>query len=72
MPQLQPRRNTLHPDKMSPDARLAEIGRILAAGLIRMRSAKSSGLFAKHGDSSLDLPAPASGHAGTEKPSWRT
>jgi len=56
---------------MSADARLAEIGRILAAGLIRMKGAKSSGLPANAGDSSLDLPAPASGHAGTEKPSWR-
>jgi len=71
MPQLQPRPNTLHPDKMSPDARLAEIGRILAAGLIRMKGAKSSSLSAKHGDSSLDLPVRASGHAGDEKPSWR-
>ena len=65
------RPNTLHPDKMSPDARLAEIGRILASGLIRMRSAKSSGLSANAGDSSLDLPVRASGHAGDEKPSWR-
>ena len=72
MPQLQPRRNTLHPDKMSADARLSEIGRILAAGLIRMTRPKSSALSANAGDSSLDLPVRASGHGGTEKPSWRT
>ncbi len=71
MPQLQPRRNTLHPDKMSVDARLAEIGRILAAGLIRMQSPKSSALSANARDSSLDLPVRASGHVGTKKPSWR-
>jgi len=56
---------------MTADARVAEIGRILAAGLIRIRSAKSSALSAKPGDSSLDLPVRASGHADTEKPSWR-
>lgn len=72
MPRPDPRRNALHPDKMSADARLAEIGRILAAGLIRMRSPKSSDLSAKRGDSSLDLPVRASGHAGTENPRWRT
>jgi hypothetical protein len=57
---------------MSAEARLSEIGRILAAGLIRMKGAKSSALSAKPGDCFLDLPARASGHAGTEKPSWRT
>jgi hypothetical protein len=56
---------------MSPDARLAEIGRILAAGLIRMKGAKSSGLSVKSGDSSLDSPVNKSGHVGTKKPSWR-
>jgi len=56
---------------MSAKARLAEVAEILAAGLIRMRSAKSSGLSANAGDSSLDLPVRASGHAGDEKPSWR-
>ncbi|NOX41049.1 MAG: hypothetical protein GXP05_11185 [Alphaproteobacteria bacterium] len=71
MPRPNPRRNALHPDKMSPDARVAEIGRILAAGLIRMRSPKSSALSANAGDSSLDLPVRTSGHAGDEKPIWR-
>jgi hypothetical protein len=63
--------NPLHPDKMSADARLAEIGRILAAGLIRMRGAKSSALSAKRGDSFLDLPARASGDVRATKVSWR-
>jgi len=65
MPRPHPRRNALHPDKMTADSRVAEIGRILAAGLIRMRGPKSSDLSAKPGDSSLDLTPRASGHAGT-------
>ena len=30
--------NPLHPDRMSPAERLAELGRILAAGLIRLKA----------------------------------
>jgi hypothetical protein len=66
-----PRPNALQPDKMSADARLSEIGRILAAGLIRMHSAKSSSLSANPGDSFLDLPAHESGHGEAEVVSWR-
>ncbi len=65
------RPNALHPDKMSADARLSEIGRILATGLIRMNSAKSSALSANSGDSFLDLRAHESGHGEAETVSWR-
>jgi len=54
--------NPLSPDAMSANARLAEVAEILAAGLIRMRDAKSSSLSADAGDSSLDFSAHTSGH----------
>jgi len=53
----------LHPGLMSPAERLAELGRILAAGLIRLKANKSSALSADRGESSVDFPAPKSGHA---------
>lgn len=55
--------NALNPARMSPAERLAELGRILAAGLIRMKAAKSSGLSADEGESSVDYAAPKTGHA---------
>jgi hypothetical protein len=48
---------------MSPAERLAELGRILAAGLIRMKARQSSPLSADRGESSVDLSRPQSGHA---------
>jgi len=47
--------NPLCPDRMSADARLAEIGRILAAGVVRLKATKSSGLSAETGDSFVDF-----------------
>ncbi|HNN63858.1 MAG TPA: hypothetical protein PKH78_12480 [Candidatus Obscuribacter sp.] len=41
---------------MSAEARLAELGRILAAGIQRMRE-QSSSISADSGDSSLAIPA---------------
>src|SRR3546814_3457446 len=46
--------NGLCPSKMSPDARLSELGRIVAAGVLRMRE-QSSSLSAASGDSSLAI-----------------
>jgi hypothetical protein len=46
---------------MSPEARLAEVGRILAAGVIRLRADKSSDLSAEPGDSFVDLLGRKSG-----------
>ena len=48
---------------MSETERLAELGRILAAGLIRMKAQQSSPLSADLGESSVDLSRPKSGHA---------
>ncbi|MDP2357537.1 MAG: hypothetical protein Q8M31_15960 [Beijerinckiaceae bacterium] len=53
--------NPLHPDLMTPAERIAEIGRLLAAGLIRMQAQKSSTLSAAGGDSSFDILAMKSG-----------
>lgn len=47
--------NALAPDQMTPDARIAELGRIVAAGVLRMRE-QSSSLSAGDGDSSLAIP----------------
>jgi hypothetical protein len=46
---------------------LAEIGEILAAGLVRLRARKSSGKSADCGESSLALSEHQSGHANVLK-----
>ena len=55
--------NPLNASRMSPAERLAELGRILAGGLIRMKTRQSSALSADGGESSVDLCKPKSGHA---------
>lgn len=57
--------NPLSPDLMSPADRLAELGQILAAGLMRLLARKSNPLSADRGDSSVDFLADRSGHADT-------
>lgn len=53
----------LHPNRMSPAERLAELGRLLAAGLIRMKARQSSPLSADRAETFVDLSGPKSGHA---------
>jgi hypothetical protein len=53
--------NPLSPDKMSARARFEELGRILAAGVVRLNAAKSSSLIADGGDSFVDFPPSKSG-----------
>ena len=53
--------NPLCPERMSPEARLKEIGHILAAGLVRVLAEKSSSLSAETGDRFVDLPPQKSG-----------
>ena len=53
--------NPLCPDRMSADARLAEIGRILAVGIVRLNATKYSGLSAQNGDSFVDFSPRKSG-----------
>jgi hypothetical protein len=49
------RTSGINPDQMSPEARLAELGRILATGIQRLRE-QSSPISADRGDSSLAIP----------------
>lgn len=53
--------NPLCPDKMSARARFEELGRILAAGVVRLNVVKSSSLSAADGDSFVDFPPRKSG-----------
>lgn len=53
--------NPLCPERMSAQARLAEIGRILAVGVIRLNAVKSSDLSAENGDSFVDFSPRKSG-----------
>ena len=48
--------------------RLAEIGEILAAGLMRLEARKSSGLLGQNGENSLHYDASQSGHANPVSP----
>ena len=54
--------NPLHPSRMTAAERLDEIADILAAGLIRLRARKSSGLSRDYGESSLDFSPDQRGH----------
>ena len=53
--------NPLCPERMSADARLAEIGRILAAGVMRLNAVRSGSLSATGGDSFVDFSPRKSG-----------
>ena len=54
--------NGFNPNQLSATERIAEIGEILAAGLMRLRARKSSQLSAEDGESSLHFMPPESGH----------
>jgi hypothetical protein len=62
--------NPLHPERMSAEERIAEIGRLLGLGLMRLHAPKSSRLSADRGDSSVDFLPDQSGHA--DAPERRT
>jgi len=55
--------NPIHPDHLTGAERLDEVARLLALGLIRLRSRQSSGVSADRGESWLDCPGHRSGHA---------
>lgn len=57
--------NAIDPSRMTSDERLAEIGRILGLGLIRLHAGKSRPLSADSGDSCLDFSADQRRHADT-------
>lgn len=55
--------NPLNPDRMSTKERVAEVTRILALGLIRLRGRQSSQVSAAVGEVCLHFPPDRSGHA---------
>ena len=59
--------NPILPGRMTAEERLDEIAHILAAGLIRLRTRKSSGLSRDDGESSLDFSPDESGHGVADK-----
>ena len=54
--------NALDPNLMSAAERLAEIGEILAVGLIRLRTRQREAEVRNTGECSLDFPADQSVH----------
>ncbi len=57
--------NAIDPERMTPEDRIAEIGRILGLGLVRLHGAKSTSLSAGCGDSYLDYSPNQRRHADT-------
>ena len=53
-------------DATAARARIAEIGEILAFGLVRLRARQSSRTFSDTGESSLEPVGHRSGHANSE------
>jgi len=59
--------NPVHPDQLTAKERLAELGDLLARGVMRLQAPKSSRLSADRGDSSVDFLPDQSGHADAPK-----
>jgi hypothetical protein len=59
--------NPISPDQLTATERIAELGRILCLGLMRLRARKSSRLSADCAESSVDFTADRSGHADAPK-----
>jgi hypothetical protein len=59
--------NPLKPEMMTPAERLAELGQILARGLIRLHAREAIPLSADDRDSFVDLPPHRSRHANAPK-----
>lgn len=59
--------NPLSPDSMTAQERIAELGQLLALGLMRLHARKSSPLSPDCGDSSVDLLPDRSGDAAAPK-----
>lgn len=55
--------NALHPSQMTPAERRAELCRILALGLLRLRVGERDQRSSEIGESSLHNPPDRSGHA---------
>jgi hypothetical protein len=59
--------NPLNPDRMSSKERLAEVTRIFALGLIRLRARQSSQVSDLTRESCLHFPPDRSGHANPKR-----
>jgi hypothetical protein len=55
--------NALSPEQMGAIERVEELGKLMAAGLMRLQARQSSQLSADCGDSSVDFLPDQSGHA---------
>ena len=55
--------NALHPSRMTAAERIAELGQLLARGLVRLQARNASTLSADRGDCFVDFAAHQSGHA---------
>ena len=55
--------NPLNPDRMTATERLAEVTRLLALGLVRLRARQSTQVSELTRESSLHFPPARSGHA---------
>lgn len=55
--------NAIDPERITPDERLAEVGRLLGMALVRLHADRSSPLSADRGDSCLDFPPDQRRHA---------
>jgi hypothetical protein len=62
--------NPVHPDQMTSAERLAELGALLAAGLIRLLPPKSSEELPLPGESLLDFSAKQSGGGPNQQRKW--
>lgn len=59
--------NPINPRHLTSDERRAEVCRLLALGLIRLRGRQSSQVFADAGETSLHFPPDRSGHANPKR-----
>lgn len=57
--------NAINPERMTPDERLAEVGRLLGMALVRLHADRSSPLSADRGDCCLDFLLDQRRHADT-------
>lgn len=60
-------RNPIDPNLLTPRERRAELCRLLALGLVRLRMREGAQVSDDHGDFPLHNSADRSGHATTEK-----
>lgn len=63
--------NALHPNRMSPEERLAEVARLLAAGFLRLRANAGQRTPLEQSPVPLDFLPTKSGRCEPRKRGWR-